>query len=207
MTKPAPEEIGIVMLAAGQSRRFEGDKRLALLPDGRPLLQASIDCVPATLNRRLLVLHPGDDYLASRYSDQWEILIAPRATEGMGASLAAAFRHLQDTHQDWRGALIALGDMPSVAQQTYTRVQNNLCDHAIVLPHHGGQRGHPVGFQRQFFRELSQLRGDHGARELLRAHSDECHTLHCEDAGILVDIDTREALMKTGAEQEGNPGL
>lgn len=207
MTRPAPEEIGIVMLAAGQSRRFEGDKRLALMPDGRTLLQASIDCVPTTLNRRLLVLHPGDDYLASSYRDQWEILIAPRATEGMGASLATAFNHLRETHQDWQGALIALGDMPSVAQQTYTRVQNNLCDHAIVLPHHQGQRGHPVGFQRSLFGELGQLSGDHGARQLLRIHSAECHTLNCEDAGILLDIDTREAMMKTDAGQRESPEL
>lgn len=207
MTRPAPEEIGIVMLAAGQSRRYEGDKRLALMPDGRTLLQASIDCVPDTLNRRLLVLHPGDDYLASCYRDQWEILIAQRATDGMGESLAAAFRHLQETHHDWRGALVALGDMPAVAQQTYTRVQNKLCDHPIVLPHHGRQRGHPVGFQRRFFRELGQLRGDQGARVLLHTHSAECHTLNCEDAGILLDIDTREAMINTGENREQSRGL
>lgn len=205
MTAHTPEDIGIILLAAGQSRRYAGDKRLARLPDGRTLLQASIAAVPATVTQRLLILRPGDEHLAAQFSEQWETLIVENAQDGMGESLAAAARHLQQHRPGWQGALIALGDMPAVAEASFTAIQQALCEQPIVVPHYQGQRGHPVGFQRRFFCELGQLSGDSGARQLLQRHANDCYPLHCDDAGILYDIDTRDAMRKVNQHNLNSP--
>lgn len=182
----ARERIGVIVLAAGSSRRFPSDKRLALMPDNKELLASTLASIPVTFSRRLLVLRPGDEALARRFEQAWEICFAPRAHLGMGHSLAYAVSELED----WQGAVIALGDMPFVHPDTYTAVQEALCIQPLVRPFYRGQPGHPVGFQAAYFSELAALQGDEGARSLLARHSDKLHQHPSEDPGILRDIDT-----------------
>ena len=58
-----------------------------------------------------------------------------------------------------------------------------LDEHALVVPRHAGQWGHPVGFGRQYFAPLRQLTGDRGARQTVGhekgdADNDEAHGVH-----------------------------
>lgn len=191
MSAHPPPRVGIIMLAAGVSRRFGADKRQALLPDGRGLLDASLEAVPPAFDLRLLVLRPGDEALAALFREHgWESLLAADAGLGMGHSLAAGIR----AARDWEGALIALADMPFIQARTYLRLAQALTRHDIAVPVHRGRRGHPVGFRRSLFGELASLAGDRGARALLERHGDRCHELEVEDAGVLRDIDTPAAL-------------
>lgn len=190
-----PGDIGIIVLAAGASRRFQGDKRLAPLPGGSGLLEATLAAVPASLIRRVLVLRPADTALAQRFrAAGWDCCLEKDAALGMGHSLAGGIQRTQG----WEGALVALGDMPFVKPATYAALQESLTRHAIVAPVFRGRRGNPVGFRRSWFRELANLKGDAGARRLLEAHPEVCHLLEVDDAGVLRDIDTREALRESG---------
>ena len=58
----------------------------------------------------------------------------------------------------------------------------------IVAPAWQGQRGHPVGFSAHYCGALLALRGDEGARALLR--SDPPLLLEVGDPGVVRDIDT-----------------
>jgi molybdenum cofactor cytidylyltransferase len=185
------QDIGIVILAAGTSQRFEGDKRQALMRNGLGLLENTLANIPSTFSKRLLVLQPDDDKLADNFSSQgWEICIAEDATQGMGNSLAAAI----SAQNNWQGLIIGLGDMPFIKGTTYSAIQTALCNNEIVVPMYDGQRGNPVGFQVKYFAELGALRGDQGARNLLKENVSLCYQLMTDDQGILKDIDTSHAL-------------
>jgi molybdenum cofactor cytidylyltransferase len=62
----------------------------------------------------------------------------------------------------------------------------------IVIPTHGGRRGNPVLLDRGVFGEAMALTGDVGCRAIFGKHADGIVTVAVEDAGILVDIDSRE---------------
>lgn len=185
------QDIGIIILAAGSSQRFAGDKRQALLGDGRSLLESTLSQVPASFKRRLLVLHNKDELLTQQYSEQWDICIAEDSRLGMGHSLAAAIAKLDSK---WQGALIGLGDMPFIKPETYSGIQQALCQQAIVIPMFQGRRGNPVGFQAKYFAELACLRGDQGARNLLSQQHAVCYQYETNDEGIVRDIDRREQI-------------
>lgn len=51
-----------------------------------------------------------------------------------------------------------------------------------------GRRGHPVAFGRSLWGELAALRGDVGARELLRRH--RVAAVAVDDPGVAADVDT-----------------
>ena len=58
-----------------------------------------------------------------------------------------------------------------------------------MAPVYRDERGHPVGFDKQFCDELLQLQGDSGARAILLRHPDLLQTIAVEDPGVLWDID------------------
>ncbi len=61
-----------------------------------------------------------------------------------------------------------------------------------MVPFWQQQAGHPVGFAGEYFTPLSQLTGDCGGREIVRAARKKGLVLDCPvtDRGIVQDIDT-----------------
>lgn len=190
MTNLKTDNIGIIVLAAGYAKRFKSDKRQARLQSGETLLDATLNAIPDSFLNRILVLHPGDEDFAKHYQSDWTLCIAEQASEGMGHSLASAIPLVEN----WDAALIALADMPYVQSNTYEAIQNELKSYPIVRPVCQGRKGNPVGFQARFFEELSELKGDQGARSLLSRHNDEVYLMECLDWGIIQDVDTAAAL-------------
>lgn len=178
--------VGVLLLAAGCSRRFGSDKRLALLPDGGPLLFAAVAAIRQSGLPLRVCLRPGDDQLRERLlADSVPVLVCEHAAQGMGATLAEAVAQLAG----WEGLLVALGDMPAIRPQTFRRVAAALATDVIVTPTFSGEPGHPVGFGRAFFPALASLEGDRGARDLVSRARNRRLCLPVPDPGILRDVD------------------
>lgn len=190
--RAAGELVGIV-LAAGRSTRFGGDKLLHALPDGTPMTLASAAALRAVLPRTLAVVGTHNPALTALFAAHGiETTIAEDADSGMGASLAAGIAATADAG----GWLVALGDMPYIQRDTVARVADALRAGArLAAPAHQGKRGHPVGFSARFREELLALRGDEGARSILLRHAADLVWLDCGDPGVLVDVDQRAALV------------
>ncbi len=194
--------IGVILLAAGKSERFGGDKRLAEIrqPQGtqQPMLLTTLQQIRASGLPLFVVLRPGDQQWGDaldKLSIDWGI--CPEAAQGMGHSLAFGVH----ATQHWNGWLIALADMPFIQPATYQRVATALNQHKIVRPvlqrtdtATGADTGktldgHPVGFSRSYACALTQCQGDEGARRLLTDNPQDVYLLPLTDKGIVQDID------------------
>ncbi|RLQ21062.1 nucleotidyltransferase family protein [Seongchinamella sediminis] len=193
--------VGVLVLAAGRSRRFGADKRLALLPGGRALIDVFLDELRRSGLPALVCLDTEDRELAASVTERgFPVYRCRTASAGMGATLAEGASQLPD----WDGVLIALADMPWVTADTYRAVADSLSPGLICVPTCNGRRGHPVGFGRCFFQPLAELGGDVGARELVQRHADRVVALAVADAGIHRDIDRPEDIERSIA--TGMPG-
>ncbi len=172
-----------LILAAGASRRFGSDKRLARLADGTTMLNHSIATVQASGLPFAVVLRAGEEHLAGAA----KYCIASHAEQGMGSSIADAVAQLDDGSP---GCLILPFDLPQLQADSVLRVAEALTTGTIVQPRCDGRSGHPVAFAAEFFPELRRLRGDSGAREVLRRHRDCVRRLTLNDSGIYRDVDT-----------------
>ncbi|OWT76862.1 MULTISPECIES: NTP transferase domain-containing protein [unclassified Achromobacter] len=219
-----PVYVGI-LLAGGAGTRFRAsagdehaDKLLAPLPDGQPVVLAAATALREVAAHVLIVLRPSRPALREALVQLpgCELIEPMDAARGMGASLAAAARHLLARHGDGaapshealavgnaapphtaladgsavppHGVLVALGDMPWIAPDTLRAVCAAGLAHPIVAPACEGRRGHPVAFAWHLLPELARLDGDTGARDLVQRHG--VHMLPCDDAGVLRDVDT-----------------
>jgi molybdenum cofactor cytidylyltransferase len=191
---PTPRIAGI-LLAAGHSGRYGGDKRVAELPGGPALAVAAARTLRAALPWTVAVVRPDDGPLSALLADQGlEPCPCPAAGLGMGHSLACGVAATRGAD----GWLIALADMPWVRPQTLHRLITALAGGApLAAPYHRGRRGHPVAFSRGFRDALLGLQGDRGARGLVEDAAGDLVRVECDDPGVLSDIDTPTDLETT----------
>ncbi|OUM08695.1 CTP--molybdopterin cytidylyltransferase [Pseudomonas syringae] len=181
-----------LVLAAGRSRRFEGDKRQALLPCGRSLLTASLENARTAFSSTAVVLRTDDDTRVLGIPDGVKIIRSEHADLGMGHSLASGIAAAMNSSAD--AVAVMLADMPWIQPRTLHTLALLADPARMVLPLHEGQRGHPVIIGRRFWPALLTLEGDQGAKALIMNNPDLCDIVHCDDPGILRDADTRSAL-------------
>lgn len=177
-----------ILLAAGFSRRFGGDKRLQPLADGRPMAAVAASNLLAACGRVIAVVRSEDKALAGVLEEVGCMVVAAEdATLGMGHSLAAGVA--ASGHAD--GWLIALADMPRIEAASYRAILAALQGGAaIARPEYGGQPGHPVGFAAEWRKALLALSGDAGARAILQSVPGRVVACPVDDAGVLFDVDT-----------------
>ena len=177
-----------ILLAAGASKRFGADKLLHPLTAQTPIALAALANLHSGVPRVIAVVRPGASLLESRLSEAGAtVILCANAEEGMGASLAAAVAASGDV----AGWIIALADMPFIRPHTIGAVAASLAaGAAIVAPTYHGERGHPVGLSSHFRAQLEALRGDEGARSILRLNQSKVTLIDVDDPGVCRDIDT-----------------
>lgn len=182
-----------ILLAAGFSRRFgSANKLLQHLPDGQIIAKASAKNLISAVPSSIAVVRPENKALAKLLKNEGlEVIFCNPHDQEMADSLVTAIQASTNSAAAKDGFIIALADMPHIQTATISAVAAKVSTGAsIVIPTYLNQRGHPVGFSAKFRKELENLRGDEGARSIIKSYADEIELLACDDAGILMDIDT-----------------
>lgn len=186
-----------LLLAAGSSRRFGGDKLRAPYR-GRPLVEHALTALTscAGVHETLLVVRPDTPPAAARPGVR--LVPNPRYAEGMGTSLRTG---IEAAPADADAFVVALADMPGVSASLVTTLLARWAAgrERIVVPVHRGHRGHPVILPARFRPELLALSGDVGARGILRAHADAVEEVPVDDPGVLFDVDLAHDLPWPGS--------
>jgi len=189
-----------ILLAAGYSKRFGANKLLQALPAGTPDAGTPIGLAAArhlveALPESIAVVRPRAQRLGQMLRDAGcTTVVCRNAGEGMGTSLSAGVRAAPDAD----GWVITLADMPFLRPETIRVIARALSEGAaIAAPAYRGERGHPVGFARGFYEELCSLKGDAGARDLLKRHAGSIALCEVDDPGVLRDIDQPSDLSAT----------
>ena len=189
-------KVGAVILAAGQSRRMGAVNKLLADVDGLPMVTHIVDAAQASKAAPIVVVtgHESDRVRTALAGKDVVFVDNPDYAEGLSTSLR---RGLNALPADVDGAVICLGDMPNVTAGHLDRLIDAFSPEAgrsVCVPTSAGKRGNPVLWARRYFREISEVAGDVGARHLIGAHEEAVHEVEMPDAGVLLDLDTPEAL-------------
>jgi molybdenum cofactor cytidylyltransferase len=192
---PGRPRVAALVLAAGASRRMRGRDKLMEPVGGRPVLRAVAEAAKASRADEVVVVLPPEagarraalDGLAVRTVE------APDWAEGMAASIRAGMAALAPRAD---AVVLLLADMPEVGPSEIDRLiaafdpdeAREIC-RAVSAD---GTPGHPVLFGRRFFESLAGLRGDFGAREVLRDAAEFVTEVPTPGRAALVDLDTPE---------------
>ena len=192
-TGRAGDGLYAVVLAAGPSRRFGSAKQLVRVA-GRPLLHSAVTrAAEVTGNALIVVLGAGASELAPLLKHSpGAVIVNHHWREGLGSSIRAGVARLPAT---CRGVLLLLADQPAVTADDLRRLAGSWRKQPqhIAAALYSGTTGAPAIFPRTLFRDLAALRGDIGARPLLRRNADRVVRVPMPSAAI--DVDTPEDLL------------
>ena len=179
--------IGAIVLAAGEGRRFGGNK-LTIPIGGEPVITRVLKAL-TSIDRVVIVGAYAEELM--QYLRNEVVIYNPNYREGISTSIKLGLRFFQD----YDAVLIVLGDMPLIARETISKIINAYHEGCTaVIPTYKGLRGNPVLIHRSLFNELTRLKGDVGARELLRDRADVCY-VECGPE-VIMDIDTPDDLAR-----------
>lgn len=192
MSRTAPV---IVLLAAGEGRRFGGIKQLAPI-GGQPMLRGAVQVAQGTGLAVIVVTGAHAANTEPLLSDLCvDVVRNEHWPEGMGSSLATGMRHALVHYPHASGVLVCLADQPLIdAAALHALIDHHARRPAqIVATSHDGKAGPPALFPHDCFPALLACSGDHGARALLVAEAKRVTVL--DHAGS-VDVDTPADLVR-----------
>ena len=187
------DKTAIVILAAGNSSRLGRPKQL--LPyQGKTLLTHVVTEALAAALSPVVVLTGAyreeiqDSLRGQRvalvYNPEWETGMASGIVAGLGKALSIE-PYLQSV-------IVAVCDQPYISAELFRAliVKYAASGKGVVACSYSEIVGTPVLFDVRYFKELSVLSGDAGAKQLLRKYPDDVATVPFPGGSI--DIDTTE---------------
>ena len=178
--------LGVALLAAGSSRRYGKDDKLAAAFGGRPLGEHAAAALPMERFAAgwVITRHPRHRCEAYWRNRSLVPVVNDQAGRGMGTSVSLAAGLAKRARCD--ALLIALADMPCVPRQHFDALLDSfLKGRAISVSATGDACMPPAIFDAAYFVELRESAGDKGARSLIQGGM----VVACPP-DWLIDIDT-----------------
>ena len=184
--------IGCVVLAAGDGKRFGANKLLQEL-DGKSLIRHALESVPTEHLKTTVVVTQYPDIAALAKEYCFTPIINAHPEWGQSHSIQLGLAALE--HCD--AVLFQVSDQPLLKQETVVQLIERYLRHpnSIVCLSHDGVKGNPCLFPARFFSELMALEGDCGGRGIRQAHEDCVVTLEVSKEELR-DIDTLRDLQQ-----------
>ncbi len=193
-------EFHVLVLAAGASTRLGSPKQLARVR-GRPALQIVVETATAVAGQSVTVVvgaHAAE-IMPMLARKGVSTVVNRRWDEGLGASLRAGIAALPSACE---AVLVLLGDQVALTPDDLRRLSAvwKGQEGVIAAAVYQGRPGVPAIFPRWCFEELSQIKGDQGAKHVLGRHASRLAQVPMSNAAV--DLDTPEDLARLNAVQE-----
>jgi len=184
---------GIVILAAGSSSRLGNMKQL-LSFRGKTLLQHVID-EAAGVGAQPIVVVTGANAgkVASSVADNKVNIVENKNwQDGMASGIVAGVRQIIKLDKDIKKIILAVCDQPYVSSALFDQLEQlqNKSAKPIVASAYADTVGTPALFSTTFFDQLLSLKGDEGAKKILKNNINDVATVDFPKGEI--DIDTQE---------------
>jgi molybdenum cofactor cytidylyltransferase len=189
-----------IILAAGASTRFGQPKQLLRLKD-RYLLEWVLDAaLNSGLSKIILVLGYAHQKIQQALGNKLRhaklrIEVNPDYRKGQSHSLQVGLSSIINT---FAAAMFLLADQPLVDARTIDFLLNKFwsADKDICVPTFHGKRGNPSIFSQKFYKHIMEIKGDVGARQIIKTHPERVLEIEIKNPLFFSDVDTPEDFEK-----------
>ena len=175
-------------MAAGASRRFGDIKQLAKI-NGVSMALRSYNILDNVLEGRTYLVLGSNAEIIRRGFQGVNVIYNKQWSMGLGSSISCVATGMKNESKCC-GVLITLGDQVKLNEQDYQKLLDVHDGEKIVVSSYGLKKGPPVIFPRKYFEELIHLKGDLGAREVIRKNYN--FVISCELHNASFDVDYKD---------------
>lgn len=190
--KDEDRKVGFILLAAGNSRRFGGNKLLYKI-DEKPMYCHVVDEIRNIENQSLfykkIVVSQYPEILEDLKREGYITIWNHESELGISHSIQLGIEAAKDADA-W---CFMVADQPYIKGKTLQNLVEEWVksDKKIGCVSFRGRRGNPVIFAKEFYEEFMHLTGDAGGKIILQKHLDEVFYMEIVDERELEDIDRR----------------
>ncbi len=183
--------ISAILLAAGQSKRIKGKNKLLLKYKRKTLINHVLkSLIESKVNKIIIVLgHEGRKIKKIALKSKKIIFVFnSNYAKGISTSIKCGIKKISKKNI---GFLITHADMPLVSKT----ILNTLCsalkskNKEIFVPIYKRKIGNPLAFKYSMIKSLKKIKGDRGAKKLIRSNKSKVQLVKMKSKTILIDFD------------------
>ena len=182
-------ELSAIVLAAGGSSRYGQCKQLVKI-DGSSLVRNAVVKLSSLLphGRISVVVGANSEAVAQAVSDlPVNVVLNEQWQKGLASSLKAGLRSIEP---GCRAVMITLCDQILVTEYHLRRLADLWVDDPsrIIASSYAGTLGTPAVIPAEFYPQLLALKGDAGAKSVLKNNADRVRTIPAPEAEFDLDV-------------------
>jgi len=183
--------ISAILLAAGQSKRMNGDNKLVKKIRDTPLIKHSVNNILASSIDKLIIVLGYQKEIIKKLLDKnkkIKVVFNRDFESGIASSIKTGLGHLSEKTESF---FICLADMPLVNHNIYNQMIRSKNNKEIIVPTYKGVQGNPVLFSNSMRDKIMNIQGDIGAKKILELNKDKILNLDINDQSITKDFNTK----------------
>ena len=183
--------ISAILLAAGQSKRMDGENKLVKKIKDTSVIKHSVrNIMSSSIDELIIVLGYQKEIIEKIIDKNKRIkFVFNRDFEsGMASSIKTGLNNLSEKTEAF---FICLGDMPMVNHDIYNKLIKSKDNKEIIVPTYKRQQGNPVLFAKSMKEKIMDIAGDIGAKKILELNKDKILNLEINDQSITKGFDTQ----------------
>ena len=184
--------ISAILLAAGKSKRMNGQNKLTTKIRDIPLIKLSVkNILASSINELIIVLGHQKEIIEKLIDKNQKIkfIFNKDFESGRASSIKTGLDNLSEKSEAF---FICLGDMPMVSHVIYDQLIKSKDNKEIIVPTYKGQQGNPVLFDKSMKEIVMNITGDVGAKKILELNKDKILNLEINDQNITRGFDTQD---------------
>ncbi len=183
--------ISAILLAAGQSKRMQGKNKLLKKYKKKYLINHILkSLIKSKVNRIIIVLSHENKKIKKIALKNKKITFAVNSQylKGISTSIKCGLKRISKKNI---GFLIVHADMPLISKT----ILNTLCsalknkNKEIFVPVYKRKIGNPLAFKYSMIESLKKIKGDRGAKKLIRYNKSKIQSVKMKSKSILIDFD------------------
>ena len=185
--------INLILLAAGNSKRFNGNKLLAIYKD-KPIYMHIVEKVLGLEFNKIICVTQYKEIKEALLNTNINVVMNNNSSLGISSSIKLGINFDKDAD----GYMFMVCDQPFISIESLNSVIDNFIngDKDIVCAGYGNNKGNPVIFSKRYINELLSLEGDCGGKKIVKGHLNDLKIVNVDNEIELLDIDTQEEFGK-----------
>ena len=197
--KKLPYDYDIIVLAAGESKRFQNGNKLLSQINQVPILINVIEEVCLTNMSNIFVVTGYEHQKIKKKLKKYDVKIIYNKNYmfGKSSSISLGINNLSKQSQ---AAMICLADMPLIKSHNYNKLlfthKINGGIKSITVPRRNGKIGNPIIWGAAYYEELLKIKGDRGGKQILNNYKQNLNYCDIESNSFFMDVDTEDDLLE-----------
>ena len=183
-------KISAILLAAGQSKRMNGENKLSKKIQGIPLIKHSVKNILASSINELIIVLGHQKEIIEKLIDKNErikFVFNKDFEKGMATSIKTGVKNLS---KETGAFFVCLGDMPLINKDILNMLIKSKSKKEIIVPTYKNKQGNPVLFSISMKEKIMTIDGDVGAKKILELNKDKILNIETNDQGTTRNFNT-----------------